>query len=531
VRVVKRVVLFAPMIALLTSNTAMAQPQPWIEQHARSVVQVTFLPCLIRPCQEGRTTGPERVASGFLFRLPDGATGILTALHAVCGDGLTRYRFGSIPGGGEGTRLQETVVEMAHAGHDLALLRLAAPPPPGVTPLEAEYGADPRGLQATILGHAERAPQVLDSRAEIRSLARRLNAILAEDLQIRIARLGFPDLAQPVIGVQNAIAPGDSGAPLIASSGRVVGVANGGVPAAGTYISWAIPIDAVRALQPAAEVMPRLSCTGLDAVRRSSEVDQLFYLDQLLAGDRPLRGGVIEAHLVLRLATVSGPLRTYATWLREKVGSTLPREADAPFGAASIAWNAALSPRNLPGPEASVLVDSFARLRVRIACFDATGARRAQAAAEPTTEGALLVAEIPLGRLEPSLNEPGVVLSLSDQVDRRLVNLYRAPRITLDPYAPGTRLDRRFTRAADLLGGSCRIDLDDRPMRLSWMEAAMLDGMLRLSLMLSEAVTLTMLHPALMPAGAHGERWEIWGQLPLRPDPLGVDPMAFAMWR
>ncbi|NKC33335.1 S1 family peptidase [Falsiroseomonas selenitidurans] len=526
-----RLVIWAVVVTLLSWTAAKAQPPAWIEQHARSIVQVTFLPCHIRPCEEGRTTGTPRLASGFLFRLPNGTVGILTALHAVCGDGLKRYRFGSISGDGLGTALQETSVELAHAGHDLALLRITATLPPGVVPLEAEYRADPRGLQATILGHAERAPKVLDSRADIRSLARQLNAILAEDLQIRLARLGFPDLSQAVIGVQNAIAPGDSGAPLIAPSGRVVGVANGGVPAAGTYISWAIPIDAVHALRPASEVLPQVSCAGLDSAQRSAEVDQIFYLDQLMAGDRPLRGGVLQAHLVLRLATAVGPLRAYANWLREKVGFTLPRESGAAFGAAPIAWNAPLSPRNLPSPDGAALLDTFARLRVRLACFDAASARRVQAATQPTTEGALLVVEIPIGPLEPGFNHAGVLLSLSDHFNRRLVNLHRASWIMVDPYVPGTRLQRRFTRAADLLGGSCRVDLDDQPGRLSWQEAAMLDGMLRLTLMVSETVTLTMLHPALIPAGTHGERWEIWGQLPLRPDPLGVDPMAFAMWR
>ncbi|NKC30192.1 S1 family peptidase [Falsiroseomonas selenitidurans] len=242
----KSVTLFAALCILSLPIDASGQGTSWITNHSRSVAQITFEGCIMNAC--GPSEQPNRVmqGTGFVFRLPGGPTGILTALHAVCGQGKIYYRF-SNPSPRVGNGENRTEIIWAHVGHDLALLRLASHHERYLEPLQPSYNAQlARGVWVTVLGHTGRASSVLDSRALLRELGPFMESHLPPGEMTDLRSMSFPDIRQPVLSLQGGIHHGDSGGPVFNDAGLVIGVANGGVPRTGATATWAIPIDAVQ---------------------------------------------------------------------------------------------------------------------------------------------------------------------------------------------------------------------------------------------------------------------------------------------
>ncbi len=162
---------------------------------------------------------------------------------------------------------------------DLALLTLedaatANPLPMGEAPKE--------GAQVLSLGHAYGAPAVESlTQMKIREVgAKTLSDMLNENHRQEIERLGFPDLGLNLLNIEGNPAPGFSGAPVIDTSGRVIGVIDGGLESGAGSVSWAIPAKQIDALFAQDETVTRESNATVQQSR-------LLYAADLRASEGP----------------------------------------------------------------------------------------------------------------------------------------------------------------------------------------------------------------------------------------------------
>lgn len=184
----------------------------------------------VKECRFGAGT---RVLSGFRDRQ---SHGIVTALHGVAGCNsvvavnATQTR-----------RYDLTITKGVNIDHDLALL--SSP--------ELEQEA-PAGLSAAgsvsssvrVVGFPHAVPAAMTTTLALRTPSRvQLNDLLPSGQGTRAGvntRLS-PNPRATVLSVQGHLTLGHSGSPILDSSGRVVGVANGGLGNGALEISWAIP--------------------------------------------------------------------------------------------------------------------------------------------------------------------------------------------------------------------------------------------------------------------------------------------------
>jgi S1-C subfamily serine protease len=75
---------------------------------------------------------------------------------------------------------------------------------------------------------------------------RTLRDLLTQDALSSLLERKSPAPDITVLSIQGAIVPGNSGAPILNSSGEVIGVASGGLFGGSTDITWAIPLERVR---------------------------------------------------------------------------------------------------------------------------------------------------------------------------------------------------------------------------------------------------------------------------------------------
>lgn len=173
------------------------------------------------------------------FRL-NGAKGIVTALHGVA-DGII---FSALNDNGDVINKLRIVKVDIRA--DLALIssdELDNRPAEGLT------AATANGISTGSPCYAWGHPAGIDlykKSANIGSPAFKLVQQLvppasAQDFNTRMS----PAADLNVINVEGNLVPGDSGAPLLDSSGNVLGVVDGGILGGAAAISWAIPLNSI----------------------------------------------------------------------------------------------------------------------------------------------------------------------------------------------------------------------------------------------------------------------------------------------
>lgn len=194
------------------------------QQSAKSVVKIT--------CKTG---GGAASATGFVWSK---STYVVTALHAVAGcNKITVY---------SESQKDETdaVVIAAYKEADLALLRLETDlqlQPLISTPADPVYSDEyyiwgyPRDV-ATMQGDDIKFSMSLTRSPTLRSIFKS-----PAQFEKTVGAQGYPQLNAKILRVSSIIQPGHSGAPIFDKSGRVIGIADGGLREGIARINWAVP--------------------------------------------------------------------------------------------------------------------------------------------------------------------------------------------------------------------------------------------------------------------------------------------------
>lgn len=219
--------VIATVTLLLWLGAAAAQPP--LYQSSSYVYRIKIGGCTGQP-DVRRQTG---------FRVK-GLVGIVTALHGVA-DCKMLHALNE----GNGSNFLALTIQAVDIDHDLALLssaELAAQPADGLLGAANEpvdyknlhIVGYPLGLdhQDLMVGIVVSNTQILD------------NLIPANLKSDALVERQSPNLQMPVLRVQGHLVPGHSGAPLLDSQERAVGVGNGGLAQGQVEIGWAIPWDA-----------------------------------------------------------------------------------------------------------------------------------------------------------------------------------------------------------------------------------------------------------------------------------------------
>jgi hypothetical protein len=149
-----------------------------------------------------------------------------------------------------------------------------------------------------------------------------------------LEKQGFPDVNAKIINLESPLTPGDSGAPVINSSGVVVGVANGNLMEGTRPHSWAFPASTIRTLVSSGDrKLPSSSVTKdvlvseevVDAA--TSSVSRHTAINSLTCGDRDFRfrGTQTFSRLVATADTFSAAhiqiVQNYANANRKTISS------------------------------------------------------------------------------------------------------------------------------------------------------------------------------------------------------------------
>jgi hypothetical protein len=185
---------------------------------ARSVVQVI-----------GRNCGGEsRTGSGFLW---GNSQQVVTALHVVAAcEHIAAYFQG------HGEVAAQPIRQLIDA--DLVLLHLNYSP--SAAPLKESSLAPGVNERLQAIGFYYGVP-TLDNRSLTVTIGSPiLQDLLTNTLAQQIARAGSPSLSARILRLEGHLLPGLSGAPVINSSGEVVGIGSGGLKDGAAGVSWAI---------------------------------------------------------------------------------------------------------------------------------------------------------------------------------------------------------------------------------------------------------------------------------------------------
>ena len=176
-----------------------------------------------------RVSCSDRSATGFLWASPDTA---VTALHVVAGCGNVTVYF-------EGQRVQRTAnVMRVLRGADLALLKIADPPPGRV--LAVETNAPSLTEPLSVLGYPLQIPSMTNTPLQLRYGGKRLRDIVPESVARELSG-GSPSLELEIDFIEGHLLPGNSGAPIFNQQRRIVAIADGGLENGAAAVSWGIP--------------------------------------------------------------------------------------------------------------------------------------------------------------------------------------------------------------------------------------------------------------------------------------------------
>ncbi|MHC1776685.1 MAG: serine protease [Lentimicrobium sp.] len=209
--------------------------------------------------KSGKVEPKAGTATGFCWQNP---MYIVTALHAVAGvSEIKIYK-------NDGTNTTAKVVK-ALLEADLALLQLSTDL--GLKPLAlAEVNAN-AGKSYTIWGFPHAVYKIQDH--EVR-LSRSVETspvlddiINGDDLKYQLEKQKYPSTRAKILKIGSTIQPGQSGAPLFTSDGKVVGIADGGLRGGTALLNWGMP---------AHYYVPRLS-TSQDLIPNTVSLQSSLY--------------------------------------------------------------------------------------------------------------------------------------------------------------------------------------------------------------------------------------------------------------
>lgn len=263
-----RALLLGLVLLVGTASTAQGTrlPPEVFDSAARALVRLVAEGC---PSSDN-PNGGSRVSQGFVL----GPGEVLTVRHAVAGcRQITVQLFGGEEHHLEVHRSPAQPVKFLSSA-DLVLLQLEVPE--GVAwpePLVVSGSPQPDTEIFAIARFKSDIASPQDKRLRVAQGGRRLRNIVdgkaREELELRKS----PSLDLEIIKLDGVtITPGTSGAPIIDASGRVVGIADGGLDGGITQLTWAIPAEEVERLLASTE-------TSADA-QAGQEAHSLFAAEQ-----------------------------------------------------------------------------------------------------------------------------------------------------------------------------------------------------------------------------------------------------------
>lgn len=341
--------MIASALSTSISTSANGQQLAANRQVMSSVVRIEA-----RDCSSGRNP----VGTGFLYR--DRQT-VVTALHVVAGC-ATVIAYSPARARSYGLRLT-----MATVSHDLALLQAGEAIADPLTPATSDPAP---GQQLIGVGYMLTAATMQDRLLRVAAGTPRLGAMLPDAVRRRLERGRVLDLSAAIIRIDGTLVPGMSGGPIVDATGRLMGIANGGLDGGTVAISWAMRAQYLRSLSPttmaqlptvgdntlfAAELetqpevtQERLSCGDLDLAltRRHTLTELAKFDDDPRKGARLLRAfGITPQH---------AQALQYDIWTELQSGAAVALPAGTRLERRS--WGCAASPRT--GLYVSVLAAS-----------------------------------------------------------------------------------------------------------------------------------------------------------------------------
>jgi uncharacterized protein YxeA len=198
-------------------------------------------------------------ATGFCW---NGSMYVVTALHAVAGvDEIKIFK-------NDGKSTTASIVKVLLEA-DLALLKLSTEI--GLKPLALAEVNPNAGKSYTIWGFPHAVYKIQDNEVRLsRSVEASpvLNDIInGDDLKYQLEKQKYPSTNAKILKIGSTIQPGQSGAPLFTSDGKVVGVADGGLRGGAALLNWGMP---------AAHYVPRLSGSA-DLIPQSVSLQSSLY--------------------------------------------------------------------------------------------------------------------------------------------------------------------------------------------------------------------------------------------------------------
>lgn len=209
--------------------------------------------------KSGKVEPKAGTATGFCWQNP---LYIVTALHAVAG--VTEIKIYKNDGNYTTAKVVKALLEA-----DLALLQLTTDL--GLKPLAlAEVNAN-AGKSYTIWGFPHAVYKIQDNEVRL-SRSVETSPILddiinGDDLKYELEKQKYPSTRAKILKIGSTIQPGQSGAPLFTSDGKVVGVADGGLRGGTALLNWGMPAN---------YYVPRLS-TSQDLIPSTVSLQSSLY--------------------------------------------------------------------------------------------------------------------------------------------------------------------------------------------------------------------------------------------------------------
>lgn len=209
--------------------------------------------------KNGKVEQKAGTATGFCWQEP---MYVVTALHAVAG--VSEIKIIKNDGKSTTAKVIKVLLEA-----DLALLRLTSDL--GLKPLALADVNVNAGKSYTIWGFPHAVYKIQDHEVRL-SRSVETSPILddiinGDDLKYQLEKQKYPSTKAKILKIGSTIQPGQSGAPLFTSDGKVVGIADGGLRGGTALLNWGMP---------AHYYVPRLS-TSQDLIPNTVSLQSSLY--------------------------------------------------------------------------------------------------------------------------------------------------------------------------------------------------------------------------------------------------------------
>jgi hypothetical protein len=249
----KRAVALVLVLASAGGDLGSAQqvaPDP-IPPVAYGVLRISALRC-------GKSKQLNYVASGFAYRVRQ-ETGILTALHAVVGCDSIRAR-------GVDLFVSDLSIALVDIDRDVAWLRAPGASSKAFDAIVLEPARSSSG-DLRVVGFPQGVPIPLVHPVPLQTQRRvKLENLLppGDPGSQAIIKRQSPSTSQTVLSLLGALQPGHSGAAIVDSGDRVVGIGDGGLKQGTVQIGWGFDLAAIELIELTA-VGARLQALALDS--------------------------------------------------------------------------------------------------------------------------------------------------------------------------------------------------------------------------------------------------------------------------